>query len=93
MKRMRLLCLLLAMSTSTAFSREYFVLKDGDDKNDGSAAAPFRTIAAAAHVAQPGDVITVRQGVYRERINPPRGGLSDKNKIGSPIRLLPVLKS
>jgi alpha-N-arabinofuranosidase len=81
MKRMRLLCLLLAMSTSTAFSREYVVSKDGDDTKGGSAAAPFKTISAAAQAAQPGDVITVRKGVYRERINPPRGGISDQNRI------------
>ena len=41
------------------------------------AAAPFRTIQHAADLAQPGDVITVHEGVYRERISPPRGGGSD----------------
>jgi len=36
---------------------------------------------AAARLARPGDVITVHEGVYRERIAPPRGGLSDKKRI------------
>jgi len=36
---------------------------------------------AAAMVARPGDVITVHQGIYRERINPPRGGTSDTKRI------------
>ena len=44
-------------------------------------AAPFRTIQAAADRAQPGDVITVHEGIYRERINPPRGGDSDDKRI------------
>ena len=39
------------------------------------------TISAAAAKAHPGDVITVHQGIYRERIDPPRGGLSDSQRI------------
>ena len=42
---------------------------------------PLRTIQRAADLAQPGDVITVHEGVYRERVNPPRGGTSDKKRI------------
>jgi alpha-N-arabinofuranosidase len=41
----------------------------------------LKTISAAAALAQPGDVITVREGVYRERIDPPRGGESDSKRI------------
>jgi alpha-N-arabinofuranosidase len=57
------------------------VSKSGDDTNDGSVSKPFKTISAAAQVAQPGDTITVHEGVYRERINPPRGGMSDDKRI------------
>jgi hypothetical protein len=32
-------------------------------------------------MAQPGDVITVHEGIYREEITPPRGGTSDKKRI------------
>ena len=32
-------------------------------------------------LAQAGDVITVHEGVYRERISPPRGGESDQKRI------------
>ncbi len=60
---------------------EYFVSVNGNDANNGSALHPFRTISAAARVAMPGDVITVRGGVYREQIVPPRGGTSDKERI------------
>jgi len=60
---------------------EYHVSVQGNDLNDGSAARPLRTLSAAAELAQPGDTITVHQGEYRERINPPRGGTSDDNRI------------
>jgi alpha-N-arabinofuranosidase len=61
--------------------QEYHVALTGSDTNTGSAGSPFRTVMAAASVAQPGDVITVHEGVYRERINPPRGGVSDAQRI------------
>ncbi len=64
-----------------AFARELHVSPKGDDANDGSAPKPFKTISAAARVAQPGDTVTVHEGVYRERVNPPRGGESDAKRI------------
>jgi hypothetical protein len=53
----------------------------GDDAHPGTVAAPLRTIQRAAELAQPGDTITVHEGVYRERVNPPRGGESDAKRI------------
>jgi len=64
-----------------AFAKEYHVSVQGRDTNAGSAAEPLKTISAAARVAQPGDVILVHEGTYRERINPPRGGTSDAKRI------------
>jgi hypothetical protein len=61
--------------------REYHVSVQGDDTRDGSAAQPLRTISAAARLAQSGDTITVHEGVYRERVNPPRGGASEQQRI------------
>jgi len=58
---------------------EYHVSTSGLDGNNGSKSKPFKTISAAAKVARSGDVITVHKGVYRERVNPPRGGESDNN--------------
>jgi alpha-N-arabinofuranosidase len=60
---------------------EYHVSTGGNDCSNGTTASPFRTISAAAEKAQPGDVIIVHEGVYRERINPPRGGESDDKRI------------
>ena len=49
----------------------------GSDRADGSAEAPFRTIGRAAQAAMPGDTVAVHEGVYREWVNPPRGGTVD----------------
>jgi len=69
-----------AMAGSAA-AREYHVAMTGDDAGEGSAARPLRTIQAAADRAHPGDLITVREGTFRERIDPPRGGESDDKRI------------
>ena len=71
-----------ALSLSIAAQATTFhVASNGSDANRGSEAAPFRTIQHAANLAQPGDVITVHEGIYRERVSPPRGGTSDANRI------------
>jgi len=76
-----LLLAAFAALTLEAAAGEYHVSVAGDDGNAGTVAKPFRTIQHAGDVAQPGDVITVHAGVYRERINPPRGGVSDAQRI------------
>lgn len=73
--------LILLFVTSTTIGKEYHVAKNGNDANPGNENAPFLTIQKAADIAQPGDVIVVHQGVYRERITPPRGGNSDSERI------------
>ena len=75
------LVLQLAWLAHPLSAREYHVSVSGSDANEGSAARPFKTISAAALRAQPGDVITVHEGIYRECINPPRGGKSDRKRI------------
>ncbi len=60
---------------------EIHVATNGQNSNPGTRTAPLRTIQRAAEVAQPGDLITVHQGIYRERIAPPRGGISDQKRI------------
>ena len=45
-----------------------FVSNDGSDTNPGSLLAPFRTIQHAIDNAEPGDVISIRGGTYRERL-------------------------
>lgn len=70
-----------AQEPPAAPPREYHVAVTGDDGNDGSESNMLKTISAAALRAQPGDTITVHEGVYRERVSPPRGGESDSKRI------------
>ena len=72
---------LSALIAQAAPAAELHVSIKGSDTTEGSAARPYRTISAAARVAQPGDVITVHEGTYRERVTPPRGGESDARRI------------
>ena len=76
--------IILFLSTvfiSMASAREYHVTLRGNDLHEGTAAKPLRTISSAAEQARPGDVITVHEGIYRERITPPRAGESDRKRI------------
>ena len=80
-KRRSLIFCILLLLTAVLQAREYHVSVKGDDTSKGTAIAPFHTISRAAEAAQPGDFITVHEGTYRERINPPQGGMSDKERI------------
>jgi alpha-N-arabinofuranosidase len=72
---------LLATLAAAPEAAEFHVAPAGKDTNPGTKDAPFRTIQRAAELAQPGDTITVHEGIYRERVNPPRGGESDAKRI------------
>jgi len=73
--------IVLALAVPAAFAREYHISIGGNDSNDGTADKPLKTISTAAQLAQPGDVVTVHAGTYREWISPPRGGSSDTQRI------------
>jgi alpha-N-arabinofuranosidase len=73
--------LTIILTACSISANEYHVSPAGADGNPGSKSKPFKTISAAAKVAQPGDVVTVHEGLYRERVNPPRGGESDTKRI------------
>ncbi len=74
-------CLLALTLSLSATAAEWHVAPHGSDAQPGTRKAPLRTIQRAADLAQPGDTITVHAGVYRERVNPPRGGTSDRRRI------------
>lgn len=81
MRKVNFCLLILMVVTSMVTAREYHVAKNGDDRNKGTFESPFLSIQAAANVANPGDIITVHEGIYRERITPPRGGESETKRI------------
>ena len=64
---------------STAATRiTYYVSPDGIDINSGiSLLLPFKTIQQAINVAQPGDIINLKSGEYREDIVSRRDGTAD----------------
>jgi alpha-N-arabinofuranosidase len=79
-KTLLVLCLVF-VGCGILDAREYHVAVTGDDSSRGSRRHPFKTITAAAQAAMPGDVVTVHKGLYRERVNPPRGGTSNDKRI------------
>jgi len=59
------------------FAKTYFVDNRNpaaSDSNPGTNERPFATINKAAQVLEPGERVIIRQGVYRERVTPLRGG-------------------
>ena len=59
----------------------YHVSKSGSDKNPGTEAKPFLTINKAAQIADTGDTVIIGEGVYREYVNPARGGIDEDSRI------------
>jgi hypothetical protein len=64
-----LLILLLSFFALSTLARDFHVSVNGSNTGDGSASKPFKTINHAAQIAQPGDVIVVHAGTYREWIH------------------------
>ncbi len=70
-----------ALATSSIMAQDYVVSPGGDDSNAGtSAALAWKTIQHAAALAEPGDVISMRAGTYRESVRPAHSG-----REGAPI--------
>lgn len=59
---------------SNASCSTLHVSPDGNDSHSGTAKSPLLTISRASNLAAPGDTVVVHEGVYRERVAPPRGG-------------------
>lgn len=55
-----------------------------DDRADGDAGDPFRTISRAPRASRPGDVVLVRPGHYFEEVE-----IRASGEDGRPIRFLP----
>lgn len=66
------------------FSKTYYVdvqAKNADDNGPGTKDRPFKTINHAAQVLQPGERVVIAEGVYREFIQPARGGTGPDSMI------------
>lgn len=68
-----IIAMLLACAAGAAPDPLY-VAPSGSDDNDGSEAAPFRTIQRAADTLQPGQTCIIREGRYQETVTVSRSG-------------------
>jgi len=68
-------------SISIITGRQIHVTPTGRDSNYGDLHNPFLTINKAAQEAQPGDVVIVHAGTYRECVTPARGGTGENARI------------
>jgi chitodextrinase len=59
--------------------RTLYVATSGNDSNPGTnPSAPLRTIQQAANLSQPGDLILIQPGLYRESVSVPRSGTANQ---------------
>jgi hypothetical protein len=59
--------------------RTLYVSLSGNDGNPGtSPGAPLRTVQRAANLSQPGDLILIQPGIYRESVTVPRSGTASQ---------------
>ncbi|RJQ56029.1 MAG: hypothetical protein C4521_01550, partial [Actinobacteria bacterium] len=56
-------------ATAASSGNTYYVSTSGSDSNSGSLSAPFGTIQKGVNVAEAGDTVYVRGGVYNEGVN------------------------
>jgi len=54
--------------------RTWWVATTGNDGNSGSSTSPMATVQAAANLAQPGDEVRLRPGIYYQALDTPRSG-------------------
>ncbi len=71
----------ITIGGSSGLAREIHVSKTGNDTDSGDTDSVYVTIQRAASVAQPGDIIIVHGGTYREWVKPPRSGTSESERI------------
>ena len=72
---------IIASGGLDASGREIHVAKTGSDFGTGHQANPYLTVRQAASIAQPGDIVRVHDGTYREWVKPPRGGTGEDKRI------------
>jgi alpha-L-arabinofuranosidase len=68
----------------TTYTHTYIVdcsHPDAADDNPGTGDRPLLTISAAAAIVQPGEQVLVKSGIYRERVEPARGGTGPDGMI------------
>ena len=67
-KCLGLVLLMLVMGVNVVFADSYYVSPSGNDKDVGTIKKPFKTIMKALDVAEAGDNVYIRKGVYNEQL-------------------------
>ena len=78
MKRSTAVCLFVFALTVNTLASTYYVSPNGNDGNRGTFDEPWRTISMAARTLEPGDTVLIREGTYREAVNPARSGTPEE---------------
>lgn len=74
-----LITLLLLVSFINLHAKDIYVANNGNDNNNGSINAPLKTIEKASKIANPGDIVYIRAGIYKDKnINIRTSGLPGK---------------
>jgi hypothetical protein len=73
--------LVLAFASSQGTAKTYTVSNTGNDGGDGSAAAPYKTIAKAASMVAAGDTVLVSAGTYSEKNIAPKSSGTQAARI------------
>ncbi len=55
----------LVVGIQPAIAKEYYIAPNGDDEAGGTLAAPWVSAARFAQIAEPGDTLYIRGGIYR----------------------------
>jgi len=86
MKTLSLFCATAVACTASLHADYLYVAPDGDDNSltPADPATPYRTIQQAASVAQAGQTVVIREGVYRENVIPTNSGTVDAPIIFRP---------
>ena len=70
------------LSGANLFSKTYYVSSNkGNDRNIGTLQQPFKTIQKAADLLTACDTFYIREGTYRELLQPVNTGISENKRI------------
>lgn len=72
---------LLEILEARCLPTTWVVAPDGNDQNSGALDSPLGTIQHGLNLAQPGDTVAVRAGIYQEKIVFPRSGTPEAGPI------------
>ena len=71
----------LLLAAFSAAAADYWIAPEGDDRADGSAETPWKTLDHANRMLHPGDILWLADGTYRGSIAPVRSGTPEEPVI------------